>query len=480
MKKIALFLVPLFLSVFLFGEEGQYKTDFDFKSGLSFPAGDFYTFGKASSAFGELFSGVKTEKFFIPDEPAKLSQLNFSVSSFGLRFSPIVYLDKKKPQPCTSFYFGRLNYGRMFGKLKGNMFSKPKYGQNISVSKNGNLSLSTASLKSDFGFAFMLPAFELNYVASKNEKPNDFDHAVFCAFNGKDVPKIPGELYISAYTGVSASALGEKKHNTVFGSSIVYRNEYVGVQGDFASSVNTKKACGFSGGVLAQNFYEHCKIKIGVSANSKDFIAWKNTYAANTVSFYAAPEISFGLFTLDAFYNLERTGLRRSEKYFRGVETLEHSTGGKIRLENRHFRFVSALEYGKNMYSLDVKNAIYFPQLGWIKKLEAKFSCELLSKQINPYIVQKYTGGVHANFVPVKHLSLDGSFSFSQQNKLKKVKLNGVMTPVFQWQPFTVEGAVTLKYLLERVRAKNSFLLSVKGFTNEPHYRVALEYAVRF
>jgi hypothetical protein len=478
MKKL-LFWMPLFLSGFLFCEEITFNAGFDFKAGLSFPDGNFSAFGKAETPFVEVFAGLKTQLSSVPKDATVFSQKSFEVNCFGLCFSPVLYLDKKKPQKCLSLYFGKLNYSSTFGKLKGNSFSKPRYGSNVTTAKNGSFGLSAAGQASDFGVAFVLPYFELDYVASKNEKSGGFDHAVFCAFNGKGTTALNG-LYVSAYAGVSASVLGAKKYNVVFGSSFVFKNEYIGVQGDFATSVNTDKACGFSGSFKAQNFYEHCNIKIGVSANSKKFIAWKNTFAANTLSFFASPEISFGIFTLGIYYNLERTGLLRSEKYARGVEELEQTAGGKIELENRHFKFVSSLDYAKNVFSLELKNALYFPQVAWFKKLEAKFNCSLISKNVNRYVVQKYACVITSDFVPVKNISLTGNFLLSQQNTSKKLKQEGQMIQVIEWQPLVVEGGVTLKYALEGKYAKNTFSLKVKGLTVAPHYGISLEYSVRF
>lgn len=485
MKKIACFFgFFLLFSEELICEEGLKKATFDFNTALTFPNGRFDTFGKAKSSFLELFSGLESDKFPEFAQIKKSPEIKFNLKSFGLRFSPVLYKDKKTWEKCLSFYFGKLNYSSNFKKLNGNNFSTPSFTlPKIDVKKNGNLSLSQSGFKSDFGLEFVLKHFEVNYVASKNEKLKGFDHAVFLNFNGRDIPNIYGDVYVSAYTGFSTSSLStteEKKYNSLLGSSLVYANEYFGLQGDFATSINTKKDTGFSGAFSIQNFYEHFNLRLGTSINSKNFIGWQNTFPKNTISFFAIPEISFDIFTLQAFYNLERSGLARRENIIKGVENLEHRAGSKIKLENKYFQLLTALEYARKKIGLESKLVFYFPKLDWFSKLEGRFTCDLSPKTINPFVMEKYKGEIKFSFLPVKNFWLNFNYSLTQNLASKKKKINGKFLPVLEWQALTHQIETKLKYKLQGDYASNTFSLNIKVFNKEPFYNIALEYALRF
>lgn len=485
MKKIACFFYFLLLfSKQLVCEEGFKKATFGFNTALTFPKGRFNAFGNVNSSFLELFSGFESDNFPEIAQIKKSSEIKFNLKNFGLRFSPVLHKDKKTWEKSLSFYFGKLTYSSSFKKLKGNNFSNPSFAlPKIGAKKNGNLGLSKAGFKSDFALEFILKHFELNYVASKNENLKSFDHAIFFSFNGRDAFNIYGDLYVSAYTGFSASVLGtaeEKKRNSLFGSSVVYANEYFALQGDFATSVSPKKDVGFSGAFSIQNFYEYFNLTLGTSINSKKFIGWQNTFPKNTISFFAIPEISFDIFTLQAFYNLERSGLARSENYIKGVETLQHRAGSKMQLTNKHFHFLVALEYGKKIFGFESKLAFYFPTLDWFSKLEGKFTCDLSPKAINPFVLKKYKGEIKLGFLPVKNFWLDFNYSIGQNVSAKKKKINGKFVPVYEWQPLTHQAEAKLKYKFQGEYASNVFSLKIKAFNKKPFYNLALEYALKF
>lgn len=471
----------IFLMGFCFADETYNDISFQLKTSLNLPDGNFKTSAKTESAVFELNSGIETEKFF---EVKKAEMLDFKVNNFGLRFSPLLVVEGKKYIPCLSFYFGKLNYSEAFKKLISNNFSKPKYAKNISVKKNGNLSLSKSSLISDFGFQFMLKFFELNYVACKDKKLNSFNHAVFLQYNGKDLTDDKHDFLVASYFGFSPSIVQEnfskkQKYSGVFGTSLIYVNDYIALHGDFATSKSTEKDLGFSGNFNIQNFYEFFNIKLGVSANNKKFLGWKNTFPKNSLSFYIVPEISYDIFTLQFFYNLERIGLKRTKKGIVGTEKLHHKIGGKAETKNKYFKVLTSLEYGNKTYGLDFITAFYFPSLDFFKKLEAKWNCDLTYKSKNPYIIQKYGADLNLAFVPLECLSFDSGISFSQANKAKKIKIENVLTPVIEWQNYKIAGTAKLKYSIKSKINTNTFLLGIKVYNNEPFYDISLVYEIK-
>lgn len=481
MKNIFCIFFCVLLSQVCFATDA-YKKDISFqlKSSLLVPNGSFKTFAETKSNFFNLFSAIETENF---SKIKKTKSVSFNVDSFGLRFSPLLVLKQKKYIPCLSFYFGKLNYSSAFNKLISNNFSKPKYGQNISV-KSGNLILSKTDFASDFGFQFMLPNFEVNYTASKDKNLNSFHHAIFFGLNGNNLILENHNFLISAYAGFSPTVLQDayskkQKYNNVFGFSASYLNEYFALQGSFATSVNLKKEIGLSGSFCFQNFYEYFNIKTGISVSNKKFFGWKNSFPKNSLSFYLAPEFSYDIFTLQVFYNLERSGIKNTQKGIVGKENFYHMAGTKVEIKNKHFKFLTALEYADKTYYLDFITVLYFPKFEFFKKLELKANFDLQEKSKNPYVIQKYQTKLSFVFIPLKEFFVDCGFNFSQENKNKKIKIDGNVTPIIEWQKYKIAGNVKLKYNLKRKKTTNSFSLGIKAFNYQPFYNVSLEYELK-
>lgn len=488
-KKLCYIFCVCLLFTDLYAEETYEKISFDFSTAVNLPTANFQSSAGAESKFFEVFSGIKTENFSQVENPRNL---NFSIQSFGLRFSPLLIRRKKTVTPCVSFFFGKLNYNTNFAKLCSNTFSKPKYGKNIALQKNGSFKLSKSALPIDFGFECAMEHFAFNYLASKNKELDCFSHAVFLSAKTEDLTERGHGFYLAAYAGFSPSKLNKIAHSTtrskntvpfynqVYGTTIQYVNEYFGIEGNIAASKNSNHKSAVSGSLSIQNYWERFTVKIGTSINSKNFIGWKNNFPSNTLSFYVSPVFAYDILTLQAFYNLERSGLKRTENYIRGKEKLYHSAGGKIILKDKSFKTELSLEYAQTIYSVYFITALYFPKRAYMKKMEVKTAFDVQNKKINPYCVKKYGFDAKIAFAALKNLSIDVCFLYSQENKSKKKKIDGILCPVIEWQAYQIAGTAQMSYSLKRNKYSNKFSLGIKVCTDKPHYAVELGYSCTY
>lgn len=481
MKKIICLLFCFIVVFRLLAEDAYVNKSFHLKSSLSLPNLVFKTLLEAQSKFLHVVSGVETEDL---SKLKKITELQFKVNSFGFCFSPLLYKDDKGYQQCLSFYFGKLNYSKVFGKLISNSLAGKSYVGNISIGNNPHLSLSKTALACDFGFEFRLKGFALNYVAAKAKKVNVFDHAIFLDYTAKNVGDGTHNVLASSYLAFSASEIKPKtnktEYNTVFGSSFMYVNDYIGMSGDFATSKNTRGNYAFSGAFSIQNFWDVFTIKLGTSVNTKNFIGWKNTIPKESIAFYIQPRFSYNLFAFESFYRLERSGLHRKENQCNGKEKLEHTGAFRVELKNKKFRFLNSLSYAKKIFSLESLLAIYLTNVDWFKSVEIKGLCDFSSKELNPYVVEKYAAQLKFSFLPLKHCSLYFNFNFSQNNKVKRKMLNGKLLPVIEWQAYDLQTEAKLRYDLKRKKSTNSFTLGILGYNKKPYYNIQLAYSVKF
>lgn len=478
MKKISCSLVLCMLCVqLLCPDTGLTGAKIQLKTETSFPDGTISVFGRSMAPVCDLFFGLHANDSF------KMKSVQFVPDSLGLRFTPCFLLYGKQTENLLSFYVGRLNYGWQLKKLANNCFSKVSQVASVEVKNKETLSLSTAQFRSDFGLELHTLHGTIAYLAALNQENEAFDHAMCANIITDMFGRADWACMASVYSGISSAVLSGKekeKHGYHGGTSVAVVNKYLGVHGDFCFSLNAKKQAGYSGAFYMQNYFKPANLTVAVTAQTPAYVGWKNTYSDNTFACFVIPSFTFGICHLQFYYGVQRTGLKRAEKYTKGAEHLEHSGGGIIELKNEYFKLNTGLDYAAKVVSVDADIGFFAKQAAWFKGIDLGTNLKLQNKKINPYTVQSYQVGLNVAFAPLKEFTINISGKVSQENKLKKVRVNGMLVPAVCWQLVYCEMNLGTDYSFTGTEnSKHKFTLDCSFFNKPKYYKLKIGYEAK-
>ena len=419
----------LLCSIFLNAEIPVEKANFSLTQSIDLNL-NYNLNAEAKNPFFELYAEAKMREY--------RPKFALIPQGFSLKFSPLLYREKKQLYPALSFFYGGITKSSFLNLmlLKESFEKKPFY-KGIGFAPKYLIGISKSKFDASLGTEFAIKNFNLVFFAE--QKPKEL---------------WPDLYFCTVYKKENETALFNIKSNTnddeeTGGIKIPYGR----ISGIGESDLNFL-------GKAEYNF------------QSEYFEANTGTMFENdgTLKAFFQPKISVDALDLGFSYNFLR-------KYFEKKKLFKnfHSGGIGLGLSFTKCKFSGEVYY--NDSSWDLKGQIKIPiNLFFNTLFSIKGNTKLEEKSQNPFIVKNYSFSSDIKIKFNKSFNLNISASFMQKNKT--VKIN--KSPYIVWEKGVFNFSTQAEFIKKTRLTSNSFKGEIILETAKPFIKGSLTYKISF
>ena len=391
---------------------------------------------------------------------------------FSLKFSPLLYREKKQLYPALSFFYGGITKSSFLNLmlLKENFEKKPFY-KGIGFAPKYLIGISKSKFDASLGAEFAIKNF--NLVFFSEQKPKElWPDLSFCTVYKKE--NETALFNISFFSSLTNSAYSQFNLKAPAYDQF-YSGEFILAEKGTVSSVfllagGIKIPYGKTSGIGESdlNFLG----KAEYNFQSEYFEANTGTMFENdgTLKAFFQPKISVDALDLGFSYNFLR-------KYFEKKKLFKnfHSGGIGLGLSFTKCKFSGEVYY--NDSSWDLKGQIKIPiNLFFNTLFSIKGNTKLEEKSQNPFIVKNYSFLSDIKIKFNKSFNLNISASFMQKNKT--VKIN--KSPYIVWEKGVFNFSTQAEFIKKTRLTSNSFKGEIILETAKPFIKGSLTYKISF
>ena len=420
---------------------------------------------EAKNLFFELYAEAKTRE----DRPG----FALIPQGFSLKFSPLLYKEKKRLYPALSFFYGGITKSSFLNLMlfKDNFEKKPFY-TGINLAPKYLIGISKSKFDASLGAEFAIKNFNLVFFSEQRPKELWPDLS-FCALYKKENENTL--LNMSLFSSLTNSSYSQFNLKAPAYDQF-YSGEFILAEiGGIASSVFLlaggikipyEKTSGT--GKFDLNFLG----KAEYNFQSEYFEANTGTMFENdgTLKAFFQPKISVDALNLGLSYNFLR-------KYFEKKKLFKnfHSGGMGLGLSFTKFKFTGEVYYDDA--SWDLKGQMKIPINIFTNTLfSIKGNTKLEEKSKNPFIVKNYSFSSDIKIKFNKAFNIDLSASFMQKNKIVKINKR----PYIVWEKGVFNFSAQAEFIKKTKLTSNSFKGEIVLETAEPFIKGSLAYKISF
>ena len=452
----------LLCSIFLNAEIPVEKANFSLTQSIDLNL-NYNLKAEAKNPFFELYAEAKTD-----DSP----KFALMPQGFSLKFSPLLYKEKKKLYPALSFFYGGITKSSFLNLmlLKENFEKKPFY-KGIGFAPKHLIGISKSKFDASLGTEFAIKNFNLVFFSEQRPKELWPDLSFCTVYKKENEAALFNMSFLSSLTNSAYSQFNLKApaYDQFYSGKFILAEKGI-VSSIFLLAVGIKipyrKTSGADKSDL--NFLG----KAEYNFQSEYFDANTGTMFENngTLKAFFQPKISVDVFDLGFSYNFLR-------KYFEKKKLFKnfHSGGIGLGLSFTKFKFTGEVYY--NNASWDLKGQIKIPTKLFANTLfSIKGNTKLEEKTQNPFIVKNYSFSSDIKIKFNKSFNLNLSTSFMQKNKtVKKNK-----TPYIVWEKGVFNFSAQAEFIKKTKLTSNSFKGEVILETAKPFIKGSLAYKISF
>ena len=452
----------LLCSIFLNAEIPVEKANFSLTQSIDLNL-NYNLKAEAKNPFFELYAEAKTD-----DSP----KFALMPQGFSLKFSPLLYKEKKQLYPALSFFYGGITKSSFLNLmlLKENFEKKPFY-KGIGFAPKHLIGISKSKFDASLGTEFAIKNFNLVFFSEQRPKELWPDLSFCTVYKKENEAALFNMSFLSSLTNSAYSQFNLKAP----AYDQFYSGEFILAEKGTVSSVFL-----LSGGIKIP--YEKTSVtgksdlnflgKAEYNFQSEYFEANAGTMFENngTLKAFFQPKISVDVFDLGFSYNFLR-------KYFEKKKLFKnfHSGGIGLGLSFTKCKFTGEVYY--NDASWDLKGQIKIPTKLFTNTLfSIKGNTKLEEKSKNPFIVKNYSFSSDIKIKFNKSFNLNLSASFMQKNKT--VKIN--KTPYIVWEKGVFNFSAQAEFIKKTKLTSNSFKGEIILETAKPFIKGSLAYKISF
>ena len=452
----------LLCSIFLNAEIPVEKANFSLTQSIDLNL-NYNLKAEAKNPFFELYAEAKTD-----DSP----KFALMPQGFSLKFSPLLYKEKKKLYPALSFFYGGITKSSFLNLmlLKENFEKKPFY-KGIGFAPKYLIGISKSKFDADLGAEFAIKNFNLVFFSEQRPKELWPDLSFCAVYKKENETALFNMSFLSSLTNSAYSQFNLKApaYDQFYSGKFILAEKGI-VSSIFLLSGGIKIPYGKTSGADKSdlNFLG----KAEYNFQSEYFEANTGTMFENngTLKAFFQPKISVDVFDLGFSYNFLR-------KYFEKKKLFKnfHSGGMGLSLSFTKFKFTGEVYY--NNASWDLKGQIKIPTKLFANTLfSIKGNTKLEEKSQNPFIVKNYSFSSDIKIKFNKSFNLNLSTSFMQKNKtVKKNK-----TPYIVWEKGVFNFSAQAEFIKKTKLTSNSFKGEIILETAKPFIKGSLAYKISF
>ena len=453
----------LLCSIFLNAEIPVEKANFSLTQSIDLNL-NYNLKAEAKNPFFELYAEAKMREY--------RPKFALIPQGFSLKFSPLLYKEKKQLYPALSFFYGGITKSSFLNLmlLKENFEKKPFY-KGIGFAPKYLIGISKSKFDASLGAEFAIKNF--NLVFFSEQKPKElWPDLSFCTVYKKE--NETALFNISFFSSLTNSAYSQFNLKAPAYDQF-YSGEFILAEKGTVSSVfllagGIKIPYGKISGIGESdlNFLG----KAEYNFQSEYFEANTGTMFENdgTLKAFFQPKISVDALDLGFSYNFLR-------KYFEKKKLFKnfHSGGIGLGLSFTKCKFSGEVYY--NDSSWDLKGQIKIPiNLFFNTLFSIKGNTKLEEKSQNPFIVKNYSFSSDIKIKFNKSFNLNISASFMQKNKT--VKIN--KSPYIVWEKGVFNFSTQAEFIKKTRLTSNSFKGEIILETAKPFIKGSLAYKISF
>ena len=449
-------------SIFLNAEIPVEKANFSLTQSIDLNL-NYNLKAEAKNPFFELYAEAKTD-----DSP----KFALMPQGFSLKFSPLLYKEKKKLYPALSFFYGGITKSSFLNiMLFKESFEKKPFYKGIGFAPKYLIGISKSKFDADLGAEFAIKNFNLVFFSEQRPKELWPDLSFCAVYKKENETALFNMSFLSSLTNSAYSQFNLKApaYDQFYSGKFILAEKGI-VSSIFLLSGGIKIPYGKTSGTSKSdlNFLG----KAEYNFQSEYFEANAGTMFENngTLKAFFQPKISVDVFDLGFSYNFLR-------KYFEKKKLFKnfHSGGMGIGLSFTKFKFTGEVYY--NDASWDLKGQIKIPAKLFFNTLfSIKGNTKLEEKSKNPFIVKNYSFSSDIKIKFNKSFNLNLSASFMQKNKT--VKKN--RKPYIVWEKEVFNFSAQAEFIKKTKLTSNSFKGEVILETAKPFIKGSLAYKISF
>lgn len=453
----------LLCSIFLNAEIPVEKANFSLTQSIDLNF-NYNLKAEAKNPFFELYTEAKMREY--------RPKFALIAQGFSLKFSPLLYREKKQLYPALSFFYGGITKSSFLNLmlLKENFEKKPFY-KGIGFAPKYLIGISKSKFDASLGAEFAIKNF--NLVFFSEQKPKElWPDLSFCTVYKKE--NETALFNISFFSSLTNSAYSQFNLKAPAYDQF-YSGEFILAEKGTVSSVfllssGIKIPYGKISGIGESDF--NFLGKAEYNFQSEYFEANTGTMFENdgTLKAFFQPKISVDALDLGFSYNFLR-------KYFEKKKLFKnfHSGGIGLGLSFTKCKFTGEAYY--NDSSWDLKGQIKIPiNLFFNTLFSIKGNTKLEEKSQNPFIVKNYSFSSDIKIKFNKSFNLNISASFMQKNKT--VKIN--KSPYIVWEKGVFNFSTQAEFIKKTRLTSNSFKGEIILETAKPFIKGSLTYKISF
>lgn len=453
----------LLCSIFLNAEIPVEKANFSLTQSIDLNF-NYNLKAEAKNPFFELYTEAKMREY--------RPKFALIPQGFSLKFSPLLYKEKKQLYPALSLFYGGITKSSFLNLmlLKESFEKKPFY-KGIGFAPKYLIGISKSKFDASLGTEFAIKNFNLVFFAEQKHKELWPDLSFCTVYKKENETALFNMSFFSSLTNSAYSQFNLKAP----AYDQFYSGEFILAEKGTVSSVfllagGIKIPYGKISGIGESDF--NFLGKAEYNFQSEYFEANTGTMFENdgTLKAFFQPKISVDALDLGFSYNFLR-------KYFEKKKLFKnfHSGGIGLGLSFTKCKFSGEVYY--NNSSWDLKGQIKIPiNLFFNTLFSIKGNTKLEEKSQNPFIVKNYSFLSDIKIKFNKSFNLNISASFMQKNKTVKINKN----PYIVWEKGVFNFSTQAEFIKKTRLTSNSFKGEIILETAKPFIKGSLTYKISF
>ncbi|UTC92866.1 hypothetical protein [Treponema denticola] len=453
----------LLCSIFLNAEIPVEKANFSLTQSIDLNF-NYNLKAEAKNPFFELYTEAKMREY--------RPKFALIAQGFSLKFSPLLYREKKQLYPALSFFYGGITKSSFLNLmlLKENFEKKPFY-KGIGFAPKYLIGISKSKFDASLGAEFAIKNFNLVFFSEQKPKELWPDLSFCTVYKKENETALFNMSFFSSLTNSAYSQFNLKApaYDQFYSGEFILAEKGT-VSSVFLLSSGIKIPYGRISGIGESDF--NFLGKAEYNFQSEYFEANAGTMFENdgTLKAFFQPKISVDALDLGFSYNFLR-------KYFEKKKLFKnfHSGGIGLGLSFTKCKFSGEVYY--NDSSWDLKGQIKIPiNLFFNTLFSIKGNTKLEEKSQNPFIVKNYSFSSDIKIKFNKSFNLNISASFMQKNKT--VKIN--KSPYIVWEKGVFNFSTQAEFIKKTRLTSNSFKGEIILETAKPFIKGSLTYKISF
>ena len=478
-KRTGIITVIIFMCAFTknYAENSAKTVDFFIGQTVTYPGNYNLTTG-SENIFFEINAHIKTKK--------PLPNSTFLLNGFSVRFSPVLYKEKKKTVPVLSVFFGGLNKAAFIRQFSEPIFSnqKPSAGGIKFFPKNF---INCSNSKKDISRALevCLKNFNLMVLTEQENFAEKADIHLCAAYKAEDLTdgstSVGAAFYTSIFPNHYAKFVPESKnYNMLYSGEVIFLTETD--HGEFSvlglGTLNLPHKAhkpALAGRAEFDFFKDYAGFDSGISLRQKEFSGVKGKTQEETLSLFFRPKFISRIFKITAIYNFLKQYNKQNELSY------VHSSGFDLKIGNSNYAFKTKLFYETEWdwdTQFEIKKAAFWQEAFL---LGCKFNFE--NKKENPFVVRNYSVNTafKINCGKIVQLGCAGKIGRKNIRVLKTVGKGKEKTKntSIEWQKIKAEGSLYIEVSKKLKRFEHSAKAEITFLTEKPFYSFSLEYKIK-